>query len=719
MKQVIENYKTGELKLEEVPIPAIRPGGVLVQNAHSVISVGTERQSIENARKSLIGKAKARPEETKQVIRLAKQQGLLNAYRMAMNRLNAPAPLGYSSAGVVIEVGQRVNEFEVGDRVACGGAGYANHAEVVFVPKNLCVKVPDNVSLDHAAFTTLGAIAMQGFRQTDVNIGENVAVVGLGLIGQLTVQIAKASGCNVLGIDIDSDKADLAKELGVDMAAVRGEDNIKSIADSFTQGIGVDAVIITAATLSNDPFLLAPEIIRDRGKVVLVGVAKLDFPRRPYYRKELTLSISRSYGPGRYDENYEEKGIDYPIGYVRWTEKRNMNAFLQLLSRGRISLNLLITHRFKMEDALNAYDVVLGRKKEKYLGLLLEYDMQKAEKPDVKIVLKPLAANSKSRTAVTVGFIGAGHFATGILLPQLKKMPSLDLRGVATASGLSARNVAQKYGFKYCTSDYKEILNDPQIDTVFVATRHDLHAQLIIESLQAGKAVFAEKPLALNQEELNKTIETYNYLAANHPFPKLMLGFNRRFAPLTEKVKEFFEGRTKPLAIVYRINAGFVSKDHWTQDPEEGGGRIIGEVCHFVDLIQYLSESEPIRVFGEAIANDTLNINLKLKDGSIGSVSYLANGDTSYPKERIEIFGEGSVVVIDDFKTASFTREARTKRMRQIHQSKGHKEELEAFVEATKTNQRMPIKFEEIITATLATFKIVESLEKGCPIMLG
>jgi len=718
MKQVIQNYKTGQLKLEEVPMPAIRPGGVLVQNAHSVISVGTERQSIENARKSLIGKAKARPEQAKQVIRLAKQQGLLNAYRMAMNQLSAPVPLGYSSAGVVMEVGERVNEFRVGESVACAGGGYANHAEVVFVPKNLCAKVPDKVSLDHAAFTTLGAIAVQGVRQADVKIGENVAVVGLGLIGQLTVQIAKVSGCNVLGIDIDSHKVNLAKELGVDMVAVRGKDSIKSIADSFTHGIGVDAVIITAATLSNDPFLLAPEIIRDRGKVVLVGVAKLDFPRKPYYRKEITLSISRSYGPGRYDENYEEKGIDYPVGYVRWTEKRNMEAFLRLLSQGKINLDPLITHRFKIEDALEAYDLILGRKKEKCLGVLLEYDIQKAEKWNQKIILQPRTAGSQPQTTVLIGFIGAGHFATGTLLPCLKKTLSVDFRGVVTASGLSARNVAKKYGFKYCTSDYQEILNDRQVNTIFIATRHNLHAQLAIESLKAGKAVFVEKPLALDEEKLNKIIETYNDLISNHQLPKLMIGFNRRFAPLTKEVRKFFEKRTKPLAIVYRVNAGFIPKGHWTQDLEESGGRIIGEICHFVDLIQYLTESEPIRVFAEAITNDTLNISLRLKDSSIGSINYLANGDASYPKERVEIFGEGSVAVIDDFKRASFTREGRTKRIKQIHQNKGHKEEIEAFVEAVKRGEEMPIKFEEIIATTLATFKIIESLEKGVPVTL-
>lgn len=723
MKQITQNYKTGELKLEEVPKPAVRPGGVLVQNAYSLISVGTERQSIENARKTLLGKARARPEQAKQVIQLAKQQGLFNAYRIAMNRLSTPSPLGYSSAGLVIEVGEGVTEFKVGDRVACAGGGYANHAEFVFVPKNLCARVPDNVSLDHAAFTTLGAIALQGIRRANLKIGEDVAVVGLGLLGQLVSQILLASNCNVLGIDIDPQKVSLALDNGITLGAVRGNDDIEKSVKSLSKGYGMDAVIITAATKSNDPIELAGKIVRDRGRIVVLGNTRMEIPWKLYYEKELDLRLSRSYGPGRYDHTYEEKGIDYPIGYVRWTEKRNMKAFLDLVAKGNVNLDKIITHRFKFEEAEKAYKIITGETKENFVGVLFKYETGKIESKEIEIK-KPISQFPISNFEVNVGVIGAGHFATDTLLPYLKKINFVNLKAVATASGLSAKNVAKKFGFAYATSDYRQILDNPDINAVLIATRHDLHAKLVIESLKKGKVVYVEKPLALNENELNEIIKVHNQLITNDQFPRLMVGFNRRFTPFAEEVKNFFENRKNPLMINYRINAGFIPRDNWYQDPEEGGGRIIGEVSHFVDLMQYIIGSYPIRVFAEGISsenvnlmqNDNVNISIKFKDGSIGTISYIACGDPSFSKERFEVFGEDSVAVIDDFKVLSLVKNGKERRIKKFGQDKGHKAELQAFAEAIQKGDKMPIPFLSLVSTTLTTFKILESLNKGIPV---
>jgi len=720
MKQLVQNYKTGELRIEEVPPPALKPGGVLVRNTYSLISTGTEKVKVELARKNLLAKAKERPEEARQVLKTVKKEGIISAYRKVMTRLGAPSPLGYSSAGIVIELGRGIDEFEVGERVACAGAG---HAEVIFVPKNLCVRIPDKVEFDYAAFTTLGAIAIQGVRQAQLTLGETAAVIGLGVVGQLTVQIVKAAGCRVMGIDIDPWKTELAKGLGIDTGVVKSEGNILKEIKAFSGGREIDAVIITAQTSSNNPVELAGRILRDRGRVIVVGAVRMDIPRKDYYEKELSLSLSRSYGPGRYDPIYEEKGIDYPIGYVRWTEKRNMEEFLRLVSEGRINLKPLITHRFKIEDSLQAYEIITGKRKEKFLGILLKCDGDK--KPKSKISRKTVNA-SKNKPCqplkkVNLGVIGAGSFAQNVLLPTFKKIPSVRFKDVATGTGMNATYVAKKFGFEHATSKAEDIINDPEINAVIIATRHNLHSELAIKVLEKNKAVFVEKPLSLCEEELREVIKVWEKSRG-----KLMVGFNRRFAPLIEKAKKFFYERRRPLAIVYRINAGYIPKSHWIQDPEEGGGRIIGEVCHFVDLLGHLVDAEPVKIYAQSILddredtvnNDTLSISLKFNDGSIGCISYLACGDSSFPKERIEVFGEDSVALIDDFKKATFTRKGKTKKIKKMNQDKGYRGELEAFVEAVKDDKEMPIKFEEIVSATLVTFKILESLEKGVPIVI-
>lgn len=734
MKQIIQNYKTGELKIEEVPLPVVRQGMVLVKNAFSLISAGTERASIEIAQKNLIEKARSRPEDFKKILNLAKKQGLWNAYKTAMDRLETPTPLGYSSAGIAAEVGEGVREIKAGDRVACAGAGYATHSEVILVPENLCAKVPNNVPLEWAAFTTLGAIALHGIRQADVRVGEIVAVIGLGLLGQLTVQILKASGCKVIGIDIDEDKIKLAKECGADFAFNTHYSNLVSDILHLTSDYGVDSIIITAATESNEPFLLAPEIARDRARIVLVGVAKIDFPREPYYRKELSVLLSRSYGPGRYDPEYEEKGIDYPIGYVRWTEKRNMEAVLQLMSEKKLNIEPLITHKFKIDDAQKAYDMILGKTQERFLGVLFEYDIEKKYSEKNIFVSQKLSVSSAPRLSVSsinVGFVGAGNFARSCLLPNLR-YEGVNLIGVADIQGALAKSAANKYGFKYCTSDYNELLNDKTISTIFIATRHNLHAPIIIELLKAGKNVFCEKPLCLNQEELNAIIAEYNRCNeetrkgrneetkkggndASAPrligSPILMLGFNRRFAPFTVKAKEFLGKKIGSYVINYRVNAGVLPKGHWLLDPEIGGGRIIGEVCHFVDLIGYFIQSQLKSVFARQLGNskDDAVITLYYEDGSIGTISYFAVGDKDFPKERIEIFGDNKVCVIDDFRELSLSSGGNIKKIKKS-QDKGYRNEIVAFYEAIKNGKPAPVSFENIVEATLATFAINEAL---------
>ncbi len=722
MKQILQNYKTGKLSVEEVPVPGVQPGMVLVQNAFSLISAGTERASVELARKNLLQKAKSRPEDFKKVLNLAKRQGLMSAYKTAMARLETPTPLGYSSSGIVIEVGQGVNGIGVGDRIACAGAGYASHSEIVLVPENLCAKVPDEVPLDWATFTTLGAIALQGLRQADTRVGECVAVIGLGLLGQLTIQILKASGCRVIGLDIDNEKIELARKMGADFAINVKSANLVSSIQYQTSGNGVDAIIITAATESNEPFLLAPQIARDRAKIVLVGVAKLDFPREPYYRKELSVILARSYGPGRYDPNYEEKGVDYPIGYVRWTEKRNMEAVLQLMAEKKLNIDPLITHKFRIDDAQKAYDLILGKTKQKFLGVLFEYDTTKKHTEKVIFSHTPIHEYTNSPTLrpsdnrVRLGFIGVGSFAQTSLLPHLK-VDDVELIGVADIQSALAKSIAKKYGFKYCTSDYKEILHDKNINTVLIATRHNLHAQLIIESLKSGKNVFCEKPLCLNQQELNEIIKTFNQKGKKDEIGQrdniFMLGFNRRFAPLTIKAKEFLGRKIGPYTIHYRINAGTLPPNHWLLDREIGGGRIIGEVCHFVDFIRHFVQAPLKSVFAHTIgcSKDDIVAILTYQDGSIGTISYFSIGDKDYPKERIEIFGDNKVCIIDDFRELIFSSAGKIKTIKQP-QDKGHKNELIEFFNAITGSKPLPLPFAQIVEATVATFALVQSLGK-------
>ncbi|PIO49251.1 MAG: oxidoreductase [[Chlorobium] sp. 445] len=656
----------------------------------------------------------ARPDLVKLVLKQVKEQGLLETAQRVFNKLGADAAMGYSSAGVVVEVADDISEFRVGDRVACAGGGYASHAELVVVPKNLVAKVPDNVSLSDAAYTTLGAIALQGVRQAAPTLGESIMVIGLGLLGQLLIQLLKANGCRVIGVDINPDAIALAKTHGCDLALSRSEDSLKEQVMAFTNGYGADAVIITASTSSNDPVEFAANIMRDRGRVVMVGVTGMNLPRTPYYMKELEFKLSRSYGAGRYDTHYEEKGIDYPIGYVRWTENRNMQAFLQLLAEKKISLSNITTHIFPIEQGEEAYKLITGERKERYIGILLDYG-EFQEKSVHTERLAPqrngVPAHAKANPK-RIGFIGAGSFATGYLIPNLKNIDGVELVTVCNATGITAESVKQTFGFKRATSNVEDVLSDETIGTVFIATRHNTHAELVLKALQAEKHVFVEKPLAIDEGSLMRIVEE----AQKRPHLKVMTGFNRRFSQPVVTMRSYFKALLEPISVQYRVNAGPLPPDHWTQDPEEGGGRLIGEVCHFIDTIQYLTGSEPVRVYAEMLptkVRENLLITIRLANGSVGTIQYLCNGDKLYPKERIEIFGGNRIAIMENFKTVTLSEQGAT-RVREFNGGKGHREEVEAFI-ASLESEVAPIALYSQVLTTLSTFRINQSINTGLP----
>lgn len=703
MKQVLLDLQSGSIQVENVPVPAVTRG-VVVENAYSLISAGTESSLINLAGQSLVGKAKARPDDVRKVIQKVGTDGLLPAYQQAMSRLERPEPLGYSSAGTVVTTGS--DEFEVGDRVACAGAGYAVHAEYVAVPKNLCVRIPDSVGFKEAAFTTVGAIAMHGVRNANVTVGENVAVIGLGLIGLLTVQILKAAGCRVIGIDIDPEKLALARDLGADVAS--NYDGLFERVRALSP-FGADAVVITAATRSSAPIEAAGRLVRSQGRVVVVGNVGMDVPRDVFYEKEAEVVVSRSYGPGRYDRNYEERGIDYPI-YVRWTEKRNMEAFLELVRQKKIDLDRLITHTFPLDEAPEAYDLI-NTGKERFIGVLLQYSPNGSGASGTVVRLKEPGAQARRAPAParTLGCIGAGVHAQSALYPHLAGLP-VNLGGLATATGLSAQTVAKKYGFSYCTTDYKRILDDPDIDAVMIATRNDLHAPMAIEALRAGKDVFVEKPLATDIKSLRRIVE-----AKDESGRRVMVGFNRRHSPLAVKMKGFFANRATPAVLHYRVNAGQIPPEHWVHDDEQGGGMLISECCHFIDFMQYITGARPVQVVARAIEPtgsiqkyDNFQATLTFEDGSLGTVTYTTLGDRSYPKETVEVFAGNAVGRITDFRDLELRRDGKASRERRwLTQEKGFAEELLAFVKGEEPD------FVASVATTLATFAAWESIDTG------
>jgi predicted dehydrogenase/threonine dehydrogenase-like Zn-dependent dehydrogenase len=704
MKQVLQNLKSGETELADIPAPLVRPGQLLIATRRSLISAGTERMLVEFGQANLIAKARAQPDRVRQVIDKMRTDGLLPTLEAVFARLDQPLPLGYCNAGVVVEVGVGATGFAKGDRVVSNGP----HAEVVCVPQNLCAHIPDGVSDEAAAFTVLGAVALQGVRLAQPTLGENVVVIGLGLLGLLTVQLLKANGCRVLGVDFDPQKVALARQFGAETVDLSAGGDPVAAGLAFSNGRGVDAVIITASTKSSEPVHQAALMSRKRGRIVLVGVTGLELSRSDFYEKELTFQVSCSYGPGRYDDRYEQQGQDYPIGFVRWTEQRNFEAVLDLLAAQRLDVQPLITRSLPQAEAPEAYRLLTTEKS--LLGVVLTYPDQLDLAPTLKPVSRALQRATSAGT-VKAGVIGAGNFASLVLLPALAQTDA-QRRTIASAGDTSAALAARKFGFQQATSDYRAILDDPEVNTVFILTRHNSHARFVVAALQANKHVFVEKPLALNRDELTQIQQA----VAAHPDRQLLVGFNRRFSPLAVKMQALLRERAEPINVVYTVNAGAIPPTHWTQDPAVGGGRIIGEGCHFIDLIGYLV-GQPLtsvearmagRAPGVVVRDDKMTIVLEYADGSVGTVHYLANGSKSYPKERVEVFSQGRVLALDNFKSLRGYGWKGFSKMSLRRQDKGHNAEVRAFVERAAAGGEWLIPWQTLSDVTLATFAAVE-----------
>ena len=712
MKQLLQNMKTGEPQVTEVPVPQCQPGSALIQTAASLVSSGTERMVVSFAKQGLLGKAQSRPDLVRQLVNKAQREGLLTTFEAALTKLDQPMALGYSSAGTIIEVGEGLQGFKAGDRVACAGGSHAVHAEFASIPQNLMATIPEGVSFEQAAFTTVGAVAMQGFRLAEVQVGAKVAVIGLGLLGLIATGIASAAGCDVLGIDLDPERVALAKAMGAGAAVTR--DAAEEAASAFSHGRGVDAVLICADADSNDPINLAGAIARDRAKVVAVGAVGLDIPRNAYYAKELDVVISRSYGPGRYDPNFEEKGQDYPIGQVRWTETRNMESFLDLIAQGKLDVSPLISHRIPIAEGQQAYELLTGQ--EPYLGVLLTYGTEAKPKDNRVTNTQAPPVRVQPGEILALGVLGAGNYALSTFLPAIKKVGGIAPIGIVSASGVSAQHAARQYGFGFSASDPADLLADPAINLLAILTRHNQHTPQVLEAFAAGKHVYCEKPLAINPKQLSQITKVLG--KGGHPL--LMLGFNRRFAPLAVKLKAFVDRRQEPLYAHFRVNANLIPADHWINDPEVGGGRIIGEGCHFIDFLTFLVGEVPVEVTAEGLpdqgkySEDNVVMTFRFPDGSVGVVSYLANGDKSFPKEYVEVFTGGRVAVLHDWRKLELVAKGKRKVERSLlSQDKGHKNAWRAFLKAVQQGQEPPIPYDQLIGVTRASFAAVDSLRNG------
>ncbi|MBK8761717.1 MAG: bi-domain-containing oxidoreductase [Sulfuritalea sp.] len=700
MKQILQSLKTGATEVADVPCPAVGRGKLLIGTSRSLVSAGTERMLIEFGKAGWIAKARQQPDKLRMVLDKIRTDGLLPTVDAVFNKLDQPLPLGYCNVGRVLEVGAGVTAFAAGDRVISNG----KHAEAVSVPVNLCARVPDSVSDDEAAFTVVCAIGLQGIRLAQPTLGEAVVVTGLGLIGLVTVQLLRAQGCRVLGLDFDADKLALARAMGaevVDLAA--GEDPVAA-AQRFSRGRGVDAVLITASTKSNEPVHQAAQMCRKRGRIVLVGVTGLELSRADFFEKELSFQVSCSYGPGRYDPGYEEKGNDYPVGFVRWTEQRNFEAVLDMMADGRLDVKPLISHRFAIDDAEGAYALVGGAGPS--LGILLEYPQTEesalagprsgipGRQSPVRRQTVRLQAAAAPAASCSLGFVGSGNYATAVLIPAFKATGAR-LKVVASNAGVSGLHAARKFGFEEASTDTAAVIADPQVNALVISTRHDSHAGLVIEALKAGKHVFVEKPLCLTLDEL-AAIES---VAASAP-GRLMVGFNRRFAPQVQRVKRLLAGAGGPKAFVMTVNAGAIPAEHWTQDREIGGGRVVGEACHFIDLLRFLAGA-PIaewrRTDMAVTSGDTLSLQLAFADGSIGTVHYFANGPKSFPKERLEVFAGGRALQLDNFRKLTGYGWPGFGKMNLWRQDKGQKACAAAFVRAVENGGESPIPLDELI----------------------
>jgi predicted dehydrogenase/threonine dehydrogenase-like Zn-dependent dehydrogenase len=709
MKQLLQNLRNGELSLLEVPVPARPAGMVLVATRASLISSGTERATVQAAQASLLGKARQRPDQVRKVLDNLRKEGLGATFAKVRDKLDQPKALGYSSAGVVLaaDPDERVR---AGDRVACGGADYATHAEVVVVPRNLAVPVPENVSFEEAAFATVGAIALQGVRRAEVGLGSRVLVIGLGLLGQLTWQLLEDAGCTVVGTDISPEMVALAGKIGLTRAVVRGRDDVEGACATVSDGHGVDAVIITAAAKSRDPIELAGAVARERGRVVVVGAVPMEVPREPFYRKELDVVVSRSYGPGRYDREYEEGGVDYPIAHARWTEGRNLSAVLEAIARGRVRVQPLITHRFPLAQAEQAYAIVSGADPQPHVGIVLTYSETPSLAP--RVALRPVPAPPGSGRP-GIAFIGAGSFARGYLLPHLKGRADIELVTVATARGYTAADAARKFGFAEAASDAERALADERVQAVFIATRHDEHARLAQAALAAGKHVFVEKPLAVSPAELAALLPV-----AARAGRVLQVGFNRRFSPLAVALRQVLAGAAGPVQVTYRVSAGPLPSDHWLLDPHAGGGRMVGEGCHFIDLIQYLTGEHAARVSAAGFGDDATGartVLLEMSGGSVGVLVYQANASARVPKERIEAFAGGRGGVLHDWRSVDLLEDRQGRTLKAAGQAKGFAEEVAAFLTSLRTGAPA-IPLESLAYTTAATFAVLRSIAERQPV---
>jgi len=707
MHQVIQDIRSGRTQVRELPDPVAAPGQLIVGTVASLISAGTERYVVDLAKKSLLGKARQRPDQVKRVLQKVKAEGLLTTFQQVQAKLDEPMPLGYSSAGTVLECGRGVQAFKPGDRVACA----APHAGIVAVGQNLCAPIPDGVSFEQAAYSSVAAIGLEGIRLAKVSLGERVLVIGLGLIGQICVALLKAQGCQVFGIDVDPAKLELAKQFGADQVALGSP---AAAIQAFSGGYGVDAVVITAATPSNAPIELAAEVCRSKGRIVLVGVVGLNLPRPPFFAKELEFTVSFSMGAGRNDPQYEERGVDYPIGYARWTVQRNLQAVLDTVASGKLPVEKLTTHRFAIDQAERAYALVTGQA-EPFYGIVLQYP-EVANAPRARrlsLHAKPLGAGK-----VGVSLVGAGNFARLIMLPLMGKLRGFDLRGLCTQKGMNAEHSGRAAGFAYATTDIDEIWRDADTQAVFIATRHHLHAEMVIAALRAGKHVFVEKPLCIRESELNAISRTVGELGEACPI--LMVGFNRRFAPATAKVRRQMTD-AGPLSVSYRFAPGAIPRSVWVQDEDVGGGRLVGEACHAIDTCAALIGSPPVRVFAESIAvgpsdetsDDSAFITLRHANGSVSQISYQARGDKAFGSERIEVFGGGRTAVIDGFDTVELWRGGK-QQASDGGKDKGHKSELEAFLAAVRHGGAWPIPWEHLYAVSWASLAAVRSLRDGC-----
>lgn len=697
MKQVL--VKKGNVFVDEVPSPMVVEHAVLVKVYRSLISTGTELAGVQASAGSLVHKALKQPEKVRKVLRRAKREGIAGALRFVEERLNTASETGYSSSGVVVEAGEGVGDLRVGDRVACAGQG---HAEIVCVPKHLTVPLPAGVGFEEGAFVGLGAIAIQGVRRSDARLGECVVVIGLGLIGQLTVQILKAGGCRVIGMDLDRDRIDRASQAGCDVGFVADDKVVQNVMD-YTDGIGADAVIICAAAQSNAPVEQALAMARKKGKVVVVGAVPMNLPRPHFYQKELDFLISTSYGPGRYDPRYEQEGLDYPIAYVRWTERRNMEAFLRLVGEKRVRVDTLVDGIYPIDEAPAAYTALRDPSK-KPLALLLKYTEEDRPDPSRIVVSSRPVAADRLRVAV----IGCGGFAKSVHLPNLKQLQEYDIAAMVSRTGSNAKQVAQRYGARYATTDYREVLEDEHIDMVLIATRHNLHAQMAMEAAQAGKAVFLEKPMALHREELDALVRVLQDTGV--PF---MVGFNRRFSPAARRTKRILEGRKSPLMVLYRVNAGYIPAESWVHT-EEGGGRIIGEACHMFDFFNYIvGSANVVEVCSEAIVPnakhirffENVTVSVRYEEDSVCTLLYTSLGAKELPKEYVEIYADGKTLVIDDYRELSVYG-AKAEGWRSTKQDKGHMQELKDFARYMKGKVEAPITLEELVAVTKVTFQV-------------